>query len=436
MENQGTAVAVAGGTPTPPENFMQSPDSMPPGSPPTVAATTGAETTGAETTGTIVVFGATGYTGRLVTAELVAAGHRPVLAGRAGPRVAALAAAHGGLATAVADAADAAALRRLLRAGDVLVSTVGPFDQLGRPAVAAAAAAGAHYVDCSGEGAFLRHVFADVGPRAAAAGCVLLPGAGFEFVPGNLAGALALHAAGDAARRLDVGYLVSGPTGMSSGTRATLLAALGDGVLVLRDGRLVQRPLAREVRAFSAPAARATPVDQAGTAGRARPADQAVRGARRGALWSGGEAITLPRLAPALTDVSTYFGGGDGGTRAAQALSFPLAGLRRLPPTRAALGALARAARSTSGRGPDAPNRARAGVRVIACARDGAGRELATAALAGHDPYTFTGRIMAWMAGHLAAGTVRRVGALGPVEAFGLADLERAVQAAGLHRVV
>ncbi len=412
MKDHGTAAAAAGGAPTRPENFMQSPNSAPPDSAPPNSAPPG----------TIVVFGATGYTGRLVTAALVAAGHRPVLAGRAGPRVAALAAGHDGLPTAVADAGDAAALRRLLHAGDVLVSTVGPFDQLGRPAVAAAAAAGAHYVDCSGEGAFLRHVFADVGPRAAAAGCALLPGAGFEFVPGNLAGALALHQAGGAARRLDVGYLVTGPTGMSSGTRATLLAALGDGVLALRGGRLVQRPLAREARTFS------TPADRAVDAGRA------ARRARRAVLWSGGEAITLPRLAPALTDVATYFGGG-GGARAAQALSFPLAGLRRLPPTRAALGALARAARSTSGRGPDAPSRARAGVRVIACARDGAGRELATVALAGHDPYTFTGRIMAWMAGHLAAGTVRHVGALGPVEAFGVDDLERALQTAGLHRL-
>ncbi|EIV94486.1 saccharopine dehydrogenase NADP-binding domain-containing protein [Frankia sp. QA3] len=426
MENQAATAAAAGGAAARPENFMQSPDATPPGNDSTLGHPAGhpgnAPGNAGNPPGDIVVFGATGYTGRLVTAELVAAGHRPVLAGRVGPRVAALAADYDGLPTAVADAGDAAALRRLLRAGDVLVSTVGPFDRLGRPAVAAAAAAGAHYVDCSGEGAFLRHVFADVGPRAAAAGGALLPGAGFEFVPGNLAGALALHAAGGAARRLDVGYFVSGPRGMSSGTRATLLAAFGGGVLALRDGRLVQRPLAREVRAFST------------SADRAVPADRAARRARRAVLWSGGEAVTLPRLAPALTDVSTYVGGG-GGARAAQALSFPLAGLRRLPPTRAALGALARAALSTSGRGPDARTRARAEARVVACVRDGTGRELATVALAGHDPYTFTGRIMAWMAGHLASGTVRRVGALGPVEAFGVGDLERAAQTAGLHRL-
>ncbi|MCM3925627.1 saccharopine dehydrogenase, partial [Frankia sp. AiPs1] len=84
-------MAAAGGVPTRSENFMQSPDAAPPGhgaaagdrpgnpagdlgNPP------GRPDLPDRSPGTIVVFGATGYTGRLVTAELVAAGHRPVLA--------------------------------------------------------------------------------------------------------------------------------------------------------------------------------------------------------------------------------------------------------------------------------------------------------------------------------------------------------------------
>ncbi|WP_462189319.1 saccharopine dehydrogenase NADP-binding domain-containing protein, partial [Frankia sp. CcWB2] len=318
-------------------------------------------------TARIVVFGATGYTGRLVTAELVAVGHRPVLAGRTETRVRALAAAYDGLGTAVVDAttpagvADAAdrtkargapsgaSLARLLGlgTGDVLVSTVGPFRRFGRPVVAAAAAVGAHYLDCSGEGAFLRHVFTEVGPRAAASGAALIPGAGFDFVPGNLAGALALQAAGGEARRLDIGYLVTGALGMSSGTRATLLAALTEPVIVLRGGVLVERPLAREVRSF-----RSSGKVTGGSGGRrGHPA----------VLWSGGEPFTLPRLAPALTDVATYIGGVDRGIRVGQALSFPLSGLRRFPPGRALLAAAARSALRTTGRGPDRAARARAG---------------------------------------------------------------------------
>ena len=68
-------------------------------------------------------------------------------------------------------------------------------------------------------------------------------------------------------------------------------------------------------------------------------------------------------------------------------------------------------------------------------ARDEAGRELASVRLEGRDPYTFTGRMMAWIAGHLATGNVTEAGALGPVDAFGIDELERAVTAAGIRRV-
>src|SRR6185369_3153262 len=130
----------------------------------------------------IVVFGATGYTGRLVTAELVAAGHRPVVAGRDRARVDALRARHGDLPGALADAADPDSVRRLVGPGDVLVATVGPFARFGRPAVDAAIEAGAHYLDSSGEADFLRQVYDDAGPRAERAGVVLLPASGFDCV--------------------------------------------------------------------------------------------------------------------------------------------------------------------------------------------------------------------------------------------------------------
>jgi NAD(P)-dependent dehydrogenase (short-subunit alcohol dehydrogenase family) len=75
----------------------------------------------------IIVFGATGYTGRLVSEQLVARGQRPLLAARDRGRVEALAAELGGLDSAVADVSRPADLAALVEAGDVLVSTVGPF---------------------------------------------------------------------------------------------------------------------------------------------------------------------------------------------------------------------------------------------------------------------------------------------------------------------
>src|SRR6266511_683598 len=108
----------------------------------------------------IVLFGATGYTGRLVAGALVAAGAAPLLAGRDQKRLDALE-------TAIADAARPESLRALLEQGDVLVSTVGPFALRGAAALRAAVQAGATYLDSAGEPSFIREVFEVEGPRAA-----------------------------------------------------------------------------------------------------------------------------------------------------------------------------------------------------------------------------------------------------------------------------
>src|SRR3978361_621396 len=102
--------------------------------------------------GRIVLFGATGYTGELVARALVARGARPVLAGRASARGPARQ-------TRVADVARPETVRALVEKGDVLVATVGPFVRWGAPAIEAAIDAGAHYIDSTGEPAFIRRVF-------------------------------------------------------------------------------------------------------------------------------------------------------------------------------------------------------------------------------------------------------------------------------------
>ncbi len=90
----------------------------------------------------IVVFGATGYTGRLVVAALAGRGLRPVLAGRSQQRLRELSERYGGLDTAIADVTQPHSVRALVEHGDVLVSTVGPFLRYGEPALEAAVAAG------------------------------------------------------------------------------------------------------------------------------------------------------------------------------------------------------------------------------------------------------------------------------------------------------
>ncbi|MFL6138554.1 MAG: saccharopine dehydrogenase NADP-binding domain-containing protein [Frankiaceae bacterium] len=359
--------------------------------------------------GRIVVFGATGFTGRLVVAALVARGARPVLAGRGRAALEELAAASGGLDVATADAAQPGTVRALVGRGDALVTTVGPFTRYGAPALDAALDAGAHYVDSTGEASFVRAVWA-AGPRAEAAGSALLTAFGFDFVPGNLAGALALRDAGAAARGLEIGYFVTGG-GISSGTRASGLLIAGERVHARRGARLVELPLARETRTFE-------------VAGRSLS----------GVLFGGTEPLALPRLAPGLTDVTTYLGGLGAPTQVLRAVSYALPVLLAAPGGRAMLSAAADRAMRRTGSGPGEGRRGRARSTVVAVASDAAGAPLSTVALDGPDPYDLTGALLADAAVRLAGGEIDRTGALGPVDAYGVDGLEAACAAAGLRR--
>src|SRR5580658_1667317 len=208
--------------------------------------------------GRIVLYGATGYTGTLTAQALVASGVRLVLAGRDQGRLSALAArlAQAGRGTepetAVVDAERPGPLRDLLGPGDVLVSTAGPFLQVGRPIVAAAVDAGAVYLDSAGEPPFIRQVFEDFGPLAERTGAVLLTAFGYDYVPGNLAAALALQAAGPAATRVAVGYFVRGDIrgGTSAGTRASATGVLLEPGYAFRGGRIVAERTAAHVTSF------------------------------------------------------------------------------------------------------------------------------------------------------------------------------------------
>src|SRR5215211_8915706 len=316
----------------------------------------------------------------------------------------------GDLETRVADAAEPASLRGLVERGDVLVSTVGPFARLGEPVVRAAIDAGAHYVDSTGESAFIRAVFERHGPAAAANRCGLLTAFGFDWVPGNLAGALALCEAGERATRVEAGYFFTGGGGgASGGTRASALGMFVAPAFALSGGRIVTEPIARRLRAFDVEHRRAAAVSVGGS-----------------------EHFALPRIAPGLRDVGVYLGLPAAPARGAQALSLGASALGRLPGGRGALGALVRPfARGSTG-GPDAEARARGGSLVVAEAFDARGTRLGAVRLSGVNPYDFTAAILAWGAQAAAEGRLRGAGALGPVDAFGLEALERGCAQGGI----
>ncbi len=360
-----------------------------------------------------MLFGATGYTGRLTAQALVDRGERPVLAGRDAGALAELGSELGGLETAIADVGAPMTVRDLLGSGDVILATVGPFARFGDPAVEAAIAAGASYIDSTGEPAFIRRVFERFGPRAEAAGAGLVTAFGYDWVPGNLAGALALREAGEAATRVDIGYFTTGGGlgGMSGGTRASLAGAIVEPAFVWRNGIRTERGAAR-VRSFEA-------------AGKPRTAISV----------GSSEHFTLPRIHPGLAEVNSYLGWFASASRAMQGFSLANAGITRIPGVKAGIGALTRRFVRGSTGGPDAEARAGTGSAIVAIAFGPGGRELASVEVRGANAYDFTGRMLAWGAATAAASGLRGAGALGPVEAFGLDELEAGCGEAGIERV-
>jgi short subunit dehydrogenase-like uncharacterized protein len=362
----------------------------------------------------IVVFGATGYTGDLTARALVERGARPVLAARNESRVQALAQELGGLDWAVADVASPDTVRALVERGDVLVSTVGPFVRWGGPAVEAAIAAGAHYLDSTGEGAFIREVFDRYGGGAQAADCGLVTAFGYDWVPGNLAGALALRDAGEAATRVEIGYFApgTGAGSASGGTRASSAGVMLSPAYGWRDGRLVDERVAARTRSFEVRPGRTAPAVSVASS----------------------EHLALPRIHDGLREVDVYLGWFGPASEPMRIASMLMEPVLNIPGVRGALEDLVEHVVKGSTGGPDEAARGKTSSLVIAEAFDAAGERLAEVRLEGANVYDLTAGFLAWGAQTAAGGGLQGTGALGPVDAFGLDALEAGCAEAGLAR--
>jgi saccharopine dehydrogenase (NAD+, L-lysine-forming) len=302
-----------------------------------------------------LVYGANGYTGTLVARLAVAEGHTPLLAGRDGKAVRALA--HElDLDHRAVPLTDPAALRRLLADVDAVAHCAGPFSATARPMVEACLDTGTHYLDITGETGVFELVYGRH-DRAVAAGVVLLPGAGFDVVPTDCLAAR-LAAAMPDATSLDLAFLVGG--GMSHGTLRTALEGIGSGGLRRVDGVLVRCAPGEPVREVPFPSGPAT-----------------VAGVRWGDLVSAFRSTGIPTIT-----TYTRLPGPAGLTRA---LGAPLRQAIRLGPVRAVVAAVARRA----GPGPNAQTRAGTGCEVWAEVRGPSGAA-ASATLTGPNPYDLT----------------------------------------------
>jgi short subunit dehydrogenase-like uncharacterized protein len=196
-------------------------------------------------TGPWLLYGANGYTGELVARLAVAQGHHPILAGRRADAVCSLAD-ELGLHRRLFSLEDPGLVAEGLEGMSLVLHCAGPFSGTSRAMADACLRTRTHYLDVTGEVAVLEALAAR-GEEAREAGVMLLPGCGFEVVPGDC---LAVHLSRrlPGARKIALGFEALGR--VSRGTALTTLEALGRGGLVRREGALTPVPPAWRTRAI------------------------------------------------------------------------------------------------------------------------------------------------------------------------------------------
>jgi short subunit dehydrogenase-like uncharacterized protein len=345
----------------------------------------------------ILIYGATGYTGRLIAREAAARGLGVALAGRDARAVGDLAR-ELGLPHRVFGLDDAGRIAGGLEGVRAVLHCAGPFSRTSAPMVAACLEQRVHYLDITGE-VDVFEALAARSSEAARAGVVLLPGVGFDVVPSD---SLAAHLARrlPSATHLDLAIAFRG--GISRGTTTTMLEAVarGEGALVRRGGRLQAIPirsLSMDVDFGSGP----------------RPVTAASWGDVSTAYHSTGIPNITVYMAVSVSRRrwSRWWG--------------PLQALLRVP----GVLALARRVVQRGAPGPDDEARTRGSCLLWGRAVDDAG-EQAISRMRTPEGYTFTVATALWAAERVAAGQVTP-GFHTPTTAFG-ADV--ALEFAGVER--
>jgi saccharopine dehydrogenase (NAD+, L-lysine-forming) len=336
----------------------------------------------------VVLYGATGYTGRLIAEDLADQDAAFAIAGRSRERLAD-----------VADDLDAEPelfevsihederLEAMAGQADVVASAAGPFNELGPPVFEAALRAGSHFVDTTGEQGYLRWA-AEQDERAREAGVTVVNATGFDVVPSDLAAYLAADELDEVA---SVDLALATNSRLSDGTQRTMAASTGDW-WEFADGDFASAVPGRHLRSFAFP-------------DREQPST--------GVFIPWGDCATAPRSTGA-DNVRTFFVLDRDRARKynllwpVQWLVTKIPGLDRLLE-----------ARAPEGRdGPDEEERARSWFTILAEAESPAG-EAARAVVEGTDPYGLTGAATSRMALALARGDGEGPGVLTPTQAFG-----------------
>lgn len=347
----------------------------------------------------ILLYGATGYTGRLTALALRERGVDFALAGRNEDKLQALSRAVGDPSFHVIPSGDVQSLATALKGCKVLVTCVGPFMVHGGTAVDAAIEAGVHYIDSTGEGPFIAQLAERADARARAAGVALAPALGFDEVPGDLACSLA--AAGLDKPELHVTYAL--PKTASAGTLKSII-----GIIASR-GPWIENGKTRMVRA--------------GEEGRWAPMPHPL-GPRRAASFP----LALCHLAPRHLDLTTFRTYVTTGRAEGAAMKFgvPVISAATKTPFRSVLERLV----GTQTEGPSDEARASGAWTILVEARSG--KEWRNVVVRGIDVYGLTGHTLAAAAERMAEEGFTGRGVLAPTEAIGAERAKKELESLGV----
>lgn len=337
----------------------------------------------------IAILGATGYTGRLIAHDLARQGVAPILAGRDAGKVQRLQQEVGATETMVVDVRDSAALDALAHRAQVVINCVGPFIDYGEPVVRAAIAAGAHYLDTTGEQPFVRSVQVH-DTWAVSQGVAIVPALAFEVAVADCGAAVAAEGF-EQVDSVRVTYVTRMQT--SQGTKRSALRMMQAEGLAYVDGEWVAE----------APALHTNFVDLPEPIGRVSAVS-----------FPSAEVVTIPRHIETRS-VRTFMAVPRIAARVLSAGGGALRGLVRSP-----LASLGSRLIGEGTEGPDAEARRRDTFHVVVEVRGTKrGREAATSLiLRGRDVYGLSAAIARQGALLMAGGRVQRRGVLTPAQAF------------------
>jgi short subunit dehydrogenase-like uncharacterized protein len=190
-----------------------------------------------------MIYGANGYTGRLIAKEAVLQGLRPILAGRNQKKIK-LSAQELNLPWRCFDLKNPEIISSYLDRVALLLNCAGPFTATSVPLAKACMKTRSDYLDITGEIEVFEYIHA-LNEKAREAGVVLCPGAGFDLIPTDCLAATLKKYMPDA-KYLALGFEPKGP--MSPGTAKTIIEGFKYGGMIRKNGILSAVTLGYKVR--------------------------------------------------------------------------------------------------------------------------------------------------------------------------------------------